>query len=85
MKYNAKPSPETYQVVFDMLNEVNGEVIDYNKHMSTYHAPRRNEELQEIELERISYREPVFYDLIYKESSEEPCQTLDIEDFDLPF
>lgn len=85
MKYNAKPLPETYQVVFDMLNEVNGEVIDYNKYMSTYHAPRRNEELREIELERILYRKPIFLDLIYKESPEESGQTLDIEEINLPF
>lgn len=85
LKYNAKPSPETYQVVFDMLNEANGEPIDYNQYMSIYHAPRRNEELREIKLERIFYRKPVFYDLIYKESADEPSQTLDIEEIDLPF
>lgn len=88
MKYNAKPSPETHDTVYAMLNEANGEVVDYSQYMSTYHGREHAEQHLEIELEPVEYREPLYNKLIpdgSKTVNNSEAIAIEITDLDLPF
>lgn len=88
MKYNAKPSPETHDAVYAMLNEANDEVVDYSQYMSTYHGRERAEQHLEIELMPVLYREPIYNKLIPDDSKtvdNSEAIALEITDLDLPF
>lgn len=83
MKYNIEPSPETYQVVYQMLNEANGEEIDYSQYMSAYHAHNRDQQQhRDIELIPVEHPAPIYDKLI---PDEQETVTLEISDVDLPF
>ena len=92
MKYNVEPSPETYQAVYEMLDEANGESVDYSQYMSTYHAHNRNaQQHHEIELMPVEYRAPIYKKLIPDKSvqpktvNNSETIALEIAELDLPF
>lgn len=64
MKFNQKPLDETYQVVFDFLDTLNPEPVEYDKYMSRYHARERQERVHLMTLEPIHYEEVFFAPLV---------------------
>ena len=66
-----------------MLNEANGEEIDYSRYMSAYHAHNRNrQQHRDIELIPVEHPAPIYDKLI---PDEQETVTLEISDVDLPF
>lgn len=64
MKFNQKPLDETYQVVFDLLDTLNPEPVEYDKYMSRYHARERQERVHLMTLEPVHYEEVFFAPLV---------------------